>query len=171
LLKGAMRAWLRPAPGRPRNVRIAIRLMCAGVAAQPAVLITVAVTAGSVRAAVARGYPGLAAAQHAVNASLVIDYVGASIGIVVWLALAWALVRGHARARTAMAGFPGSMTLSMLRSLRPAGRRHAQPTSAAGPPSRRAAVSVSAIGQGSAVCAGGAAGYPAGHSFPPGVRS
>jgi hypothetical protein len=114
LIKGAIRAWLRPAPGQPRHVRIAIRLMCAGVAAQLAVLITVVATAGSVRAAVARGYPGLAAAQHAVNVNLVIDYIGASIGIVVWLVLAWALVRGRALARTAMAGFFGSMTLSML---------------------------------------------------------
>jgi hypothetical protein len=114
LIKGAMRAWLRPALGQPRNVRMAIRLMCAGAAAQLAALITVVATADSVRSAVARGYPGLAAAQHAVNFNLVIDYVGESIAIVVWLELTWALLRGRARARVAMAGFFGSMTLSML---------------------------------------------------------
>jgi hypothetical protein len=114
LIKGAMRAWLRPAPGQPRNVRTAIRLMCAGAAAQLAALITIVATAGGVRSAVARGYPDLAAAQHAVNVSLVIDYVGASIGIFVWLVLTWALVRGHARARVATAGFFVSKTLSML---------------------------------------------------------
>jgi hypothetical protein len=114
LMKGAMRAWLRPAPGQPRNVRMAIRLMCAGAAAQLATLITVVVTAGSVRSAVGRGYPGLAAAQHAVNIDLVINYVGASICIVVWLVLTWALVRGRARARVAMAGYFGSITLSLL---------------------------------------------------------
>jgi hypothetical protein len=114
LIKGAMRAWLRPAPGQPRNVRVAIRLMCAGVPAQLATLITVVATAGSVRSAVARGYPGLAAAQHAVNVDLVINYVGLSICIVVWLLLTWALVRGRARARAAMAWFFVSMTLSML---------------------------------------------------------
>ena len=114
LIKGAMRAWLRPAPGQPRNVRMAIRLMCAGAAAKLAALITFVATAGSVRSAVARGYPGLAAAQHAVNANLVIDYVGASISIVVWLVLTWALVRGRARARVVLAGFFALMTLSML---------------------------------------------------------
>jgi hypothetical protein len=114
LIKGATRAWLRPAPGQPRNVRMAIRLMCAGAVAQLATLITVVATAGSVRSAVARGYPGLAAAQHAVNINLVITYVGASICIVVWLMLTWALVRGRARARVAMAGYFGSMTLSLL---------------------------------------------------------
>lgn len=114
LIKGAIRAWLRPAPGQPRNVRIAIGLMCAGAAAQLAVLVTVVTTAGSVRSAVARGYPGLAAAQHAVNVNLAIDYVGASIGIVVWLVLTWTLVRGRARARIAMAAYTGSITVSML---------------------------------------------------------
>jgi hypothetical protein len=114
LIKGAMRAWLSPAPGQPRNVRMAIRLMCAGAAAQLTVLITLVATAGSVRSAVARGYPGLTAAQHAVNVQLVIHYVGASIAIVVWLVLTWALVRGRARARVAMAWFFGSITLSLL---------------------------------------------------------
>jgi uncharacterized membrane protein YccC len=56
----------------------------------------------------------VAAAQHAVNASLVIDYADTSIGIVVWLVLTWALVRGRDRARTALAGYFGAMTLSML---------------------------------------------------------
>jgi hypothetical protein len=114
LIRGAIRAWLRPAPGQPRNVRIAIRLMYAGAAAQLAVLITVVATAASVRSAIAHRYPGVAAAQHAVNASLVIDYAGTSIGIVVWLVLTWALVRGRDRARTALAGYFGAMTLSML---------------------------------------------------------
>jgi len=114
LMKGAMRAWLRPAPGQPRNVRMAIRLLCAGVPAQLAFLITVVATAGTVRSAVARGYPGPVAAQHAVNVNLVIDDVGVSVGIVVWLVLTWALVRGRARARVSMAGLFVSMTLSML---------------------------------------------------------
>jgi hypothetical protein len=114
LIKGAIQAWLRPAPGQPRNVRIAIRLMFAGVAAQLAALITIVTTADSVRSAIARGYPGLAAAQHAVNVNLVIDYVGAPIAIVVWLVLTWALVRGRDRARIALVAYFGAMTLSML---------------------------------------------------------
>lgn len=114
LIKGAVRAWLRPAPGQPRNVRIAIRLMCFGVAAQLATLITIVTTAGLVRSAVAHQYPGLAAAQHAVNVNLVIDYISVPVGVIVWLVLTWALVRGRNRARTALAGYFATMTLSML---------------------------------------------------------
>jgi len=114
LIKGAIRARLRPAPGQPRNVRIAIRLMCAGLVAQCATLITIVTTAGSVRSAVAHQYPGLAAAQHAVNVDLVIDYVSKPIGIVIWLVLTWALVRGRNRARIALAAYFGVMTLSLL---------------------------------------------------------
>jgi hypothetical protein len=105
---------LRPASRPPRTVRTAIRLMCADAAAELAVLITVIATAGSVRSAVARGYPGLAVAQHAVNVNLVIDYVGASTGVGVWLLLTWALVRGRGWARIALAADFGVMSLSML---------------------------------------------------------
>lgn len=114
LIKGAIRAWLRPAPGQPRNVRIAIRLMCTGVVAQLAHLITLVTTAGLVRSAVAHRYPGVAVAQHAVNVNLVIDYISAPVGVIVWLVLTWALVRGRNRARTAQAGYFATMTLSML---------------------------------------------------------
>jgi len=116
LIKGAARAWLCPAQGQPRRARIATWLMCAGAAAQLAHLITVVTTAGSVRADVARGHPSLAA-QHAVDVGLVVYYIGASIGIVVWLMLAWALIRGRGRARIALAAFAGVMTFSMLLAL------------------------------------------------------
>jgi hypothetical protein len=56
----------------------------------------------------------VAAAQQAVSASLIMDYVSAAIAIVVWLALAWALVRGRGWARVALAAFLGAMTLSMV---------------------------------------------------------
>jgi hypothetical protein len=114
LIKGAIRMRLRPAGRPPRTVRAAIRLMWAGAATELAVLITVIATAGSVRSAVARRYPGLAAAQHAVNVHLVIDYISASIGIAVWLVLIWALTRGRDRARIALAADFGLMSLSML---------------------------------------------------------
>jgi hypothetical protein len=114
LLKGAIRMRLRMAGRPPRTVRAAIRLMWAGAAAELAVLITVIATAGSVRSAVASRYPGLAAAQQAVNVNLVIDYIGASAGIAVWLVLIWALVRGRDRARIALAAYFGSMSLSMV---------------------------------------------------------
>ena len=103
LIKGAIQVRLRPAPGQPRCVRIGIRLMFAGAAAHLAVLITIVATASSVRSAVARDYPGVAAAQHAFDTQLVIYYVLASLGIVVWPMLTWALVRGRDGARIALA--------------------------------------------------------------------
>jgi hypothetical protein len=114
LIKGAMRARLRPAQGRPRAARIAIRLMCAGVVAEIAHLMTVAMTAGSVRSAVGAAYPGLAAAQHTVTVNLVIDYTVTSIGIAVWMVLTWALMRGSATARGGLAAFCCALILYML---------------------------------------------------------
>jgi hypothetical protein len=49
-----------------------------------------------------------------VNVSLIMDCIGASVGIAVWLALIWALVRGRDRARIAFAAYFGTMSLSML---------------------------------------------------------
>jgi hypothetical protein len=89
-------------------------MMCVGVLAQCAAMIMIVITAGSVRSAVAHRYPGVPSAQHAVNASLVIDYVSAPVGIAVWLMLTWALVRGHGRARAALAAYSATMTVSML---------------------------------------------------------
>lgn len=114
LIKGAIRAWLWPAARPPRTVRTAIHLMYAGAAAHLAVLITTIATAGSVRSAVAHRYPGLAAAQHAVNVNLIIEYISEPIGILVWLLLIWALVRGRDRARCVLAAYFGVMTVSAL---------------------------------------------------------
>jgi hypothetical protein len=114
LIKGAIRMRLRMAGRPPRTVRAVIRLICAAAAAELAVLITVIATAGSVRSAVARRYPGLPVIQHAVNVNLVIDYISASLGIAVWLVLIWTLVRGSGRARIVLAANLGTMSLSML---------------------------------------------------------
>lgn len=114
LIKGAIRARLRPAPGQPRAARAAIGLILACAAAELALLITEVATAGGVRSAVARSYPGLAAAQHAVNVQLVIDYAGTPAGIASLLVLAWALTRGRGWARVGVVAYVGVMTLSML---------------------------------------------------------
>ena len=114
LIRGAVRMRLRLAGQPPRAVQTAIRLMYAGLAVQLAALITLVVTAGQVRRAVARSYPGLAAAQNVVNIHLLIDYISAALGLAVWLALIWALVRGRARARIALAADLGAMSVGLL---------------------------------------------------------
>jgi hypothetical protein len=117
LIKGAMRSRLWPAGRPPRTVQIAVWLMCAGVAAKVAYLITNVATAGSVGSAYARGYPSwaIAAVHHAVTVSLVKYQVEDVIGIGLWLLLAWALVRGHSLARFACAAwFVGLDCFDML---------------------------------------------------------
>jgi hypothetical protein len=114
LVKGAILMRLRPAPGLPRTVAAAVRLMWAGAAVTLAGLVTVIATAGSVHSAVAHRYPGLAVAQHVVNVQLAIDEIGAPIGIGVWLWLAWANNRGRDRARFAFAAFSGLNTIGTL---------------------------------------------------------
>ena len=67
LLKGALRMWLRPRQARPGTVRAAVALMCAGALVELGVVITVVVSAGSVRASVLHHDPGLTTAQwHAI---------------------------------------------------------------------------------------------------------
>jgi hypothetical protein len=114
LLKGAVRVRLWRAGTPPRAVRAAIRLMWAAAVAELAALITIVATSGHVRSAVARGYPGLAAAQHALTVNLITDYAGTPVGIVVWLLLIWALARGRARARIALAVYFGAMSLGLV---------------------------------------------------------
>jgi hypothetical protein len=119
LIKGALRMRLRPAARMPRAVQTAVRLMCAGVAAELGYLIINVATAGSVGSAYAREYPpgASAAVHHAVTVQLVKDDVVTAIGIAVWLLLAWALVRGHNLARFAFAAYFGFHCLNMLQAI------------------------------------------------------
>jgi hypothetical protein len=57
LLKGAARMWMRPRPGQPRTVFVAIRLMWAAALAELGLAITILASLGSVRAAVLYAYP------------------------------------------------------------------------------------------------------------------
>jgi len=115
LLKGAVRARLRPRPARPATVRAAVRLMCAGAAAELGAVIVIAVTAASVRAAVARHVLGLTAAQwHAVSLHLSIDEFIAPAFAVVWLLLAWANSRGRDWARPLFMAFFALVTAGIL---------------------------------------------------------
>ena len=106
LIKGAIR--MRMGLSRtPRTVLYAVRLMYLGAAAQLAVLITVILTAGHIRAAVrtamaAYHNPAVTAqVMHAVNIDLVVDTVVIPVLIVVWLFMAWANGMGYDWARVA----------------------------------------------------------------------
>ena len=114
LIHGALRMRLWPAAPRPRTVRAAVTLMLAGAAAELAVIITVAVTASTVRTAVAVRYP---AAVHAATVHQVLIYVSAPVAIGMWLWLAWANGRGEDWARMVSAACFGLLSLVMLGNL------------------------------------------------------
>jgi hypothetical protein len=115
LIRGALRMRLRVAGQPPRVVRSAIRLMYAGLVAQLAGLVIYIVTLGSVRSAVSRRYPGLVAAQHALNVNVAIHcYIAVPVALVAWLFLLRALVRGNHRARYGLAVYFASSCLSLL---------------------------------------------------------
>jgi hypothetical protein len=78
LLKGAARMWMRPRPGQPRTVFVAIRLMWAGALAELGVAITILATLGSVRAAVLNAYP---LAWPAMQAGLIKTSADAAAGM------------------------------------------------------------------------------------------
>lgn len=114
LIKGAVRMRLRMAGQPPRAVRAAIRLMYAGVAAQFAALVVYIATLGSVRSAVSRRYPGLAAAQHSLNVNVTIHWIAVPIALAGWLFLIRALVRGNHWARFGLAIYFAVSCLSLL---------------------------------------------------------
>jgi hypothetical protein len=111
LVRGAVRMRLWPAAPRPRTVRAAVKLMLAGAAAELAALVTVLVTSGAVRAAVAARYP---AAAHAVTVHQVTVLVAAPVAIGMWLWLAWANGRGEDWARMISGACFGLLTLAVL---------------------------------------------------------
>jgi|HubBroStandDraft_1064217.scaffolds.fasta_scaffold127184_2 hypothetical protein len=114
LIRGALRMRLWPAAARPRAVRAAVTLMLAGAAAEVTVVLTMIVTAGRFKAAVAARDP---AAVHAVAVHLGIDLAAAPIVIGLWLWLAWANGRGQDWARMISGASFGVITLSMLAAL------------------------------------------------------
>jgi hypothetical protein len=111
LLKGAARMRLRPRPGQPRAVFAAARLMWAGAAAELAILITVIVTADSVRSAIMRSHP---VAVPVAMSHVIADIVAVPLLIGVWLFLARAISRGRDAARFAFASFFLLLTMSVI---------------------------------------------------------
>jgi hypothetical protein len=119
LIRGALRAWLRPLRQCPPTVRAAVRLMYAGAVLELGYLATVIATEGSVRSAILARYPGLTAAQWhlVVLAHLLPDEIFAPVGIGLWLWMAWALGRGRYWARVVFSVIFGAATLSLLTAL------------------------------------------------------
>jgi hypothetical protein len=111
LIREAVRMRLRPASRPPRTVLTAVRLMCAGAAAELAAWIIYAVTAGSVRSAMARTDP---AQWHLVQAHIIAVEIAGPIGIGLWLWMAWAIGQGHDWARRVFTAFFSLVTLSLL---------------------------------------------------------
>jgi hypothetical protein len=111
LLKGAARMRLRPRAGQPRTVFAAARLMWAGAAAELAALITIIVTADSVRSVVMRSRP---AAVPGAMTHVVIEIVGVPIVIGVWLFFAWAISRGRDAARFGFTSFFLLLTMGVI---------------------------------------------------------
>ena len=111
LLRGATRMRLWPVAPRPRSVRAAVRLMLAGAVAELAGLITVLVTSGAVRAAVAARDP---AAMHALMVHQVSAMVGCPIAIGLWVWLASANGKGKDWARMLSGACFGVCTLTVL---------------------------------------------------------
>jgi hypothetical protein len=115
LIRSAVLMRLRPPVPRPRSVRTAVRLMCAGAVLELAAWGTIVVTAGSLMSALVRRDPGLTAAQMwVVHVHLVTDEVAAPIMAALWLFLAWANGRGHDWARPAFMAFFALTTLGLL---------------------------------------------------------
>jgi len=118
LLKGAVRMRLRPMPGQPRTVFLAVWLIIASVLTEAADLITLRATEGGIKASVIARYPAYAhAIGHAVNLQVTIELITGPIGIAVMLCLAWMIVKGKQRGRVAFALFFGVSCLSVLLSL------------------------------------------------------
>lgn len=119
LIRGALRAWLRPLRQCPPTVRAAVRLMYAGALLELGILVTVIVSESSIRSAILARYPGLTAAQWhlIVLTHLLPDEILAPVGVAGWVWMAWAHGRGHYWARVVLAATFGLSTLGLLSAL------------------------------------------------------
>jgi len=109
--------WTRPrtsGPRPPRTIINAVRLMYAGAALELATLVTILVTAGSVKSAILGSHP---AVWHVALIHLTADEIGAPIAVVLWAWLAWANGRGYDWARLVFTAFFALTTLSLLNAL------------------------------------------------------
>jgi hypothetical protein len=119
---------LRARPGSgasrpPSTVRGAVGLMYAGAAIELAALITILLTAGSVRSAILGSHP---AVWHVALIHLHADEIAAPIAVVLWIWLAWANGRGYDWARLVFVAFFALSTLSLISALAGDAARYAR---------------------------------------------
>lgn len=101
LIKGAL--LIRLGLSRtPRTVLHAVRLMYLGAIAELGLVITLALSEGSVRAAIIRRNPGVTMAElQPLNRLFIVEIAGCFVVIGVWLLMAWASGKGYGLARVA----------------------------------------------------------------------
>ncbi len=116
LLRGALRARLRPPAPRPRPLRAAVRLMYMGAVLELVAAVTLVVTEHGVRSAIMASYPSLTAAQwHTiVMEDLLPKQIAAALAVGLWLVLAWANGRGRRWSRVVFAAFFALSVVNLL---------------------------------------------------------
>ncbi|HEY3867841.1 MAG TPA: hypothetical protein VGM10_05805 [Actinocrinis sp.] len=119
---GALRVQLRPRVARSDRPRqAAVRMMLVGALFELATLVTVAVTADTIRTSLLRRDPGYTAAQwhQEVTVGLHPLMVGAGFSVCFWLVMAWVIGRGGRwrGPRIAFACFFIMTTVSLLNGL------------------------------------------------------
>ena len=99
LIKGAL--LMRLGLSRtPRTVLYAVRLMYLGAIAELGLVITLALSEGSIRAAIIRRNPGVTMAElQPLNRLFIAEIAGCCVVIAVWLLMAWASGKGYGLAR------------------------------------------------------------------------
>jgi hypothetical protein len=106
LMANGLRLRLRPTVSRSEPWTLtAVRLMIVGAALELAAAVTILATAGDLTKRAAERSPGPHDAQWQAAVSGRVERVAlaAVVAVVVWLGLAWAVGRGHRRARVAFA--------------------------------------------------------------------
>lgn len=123
LLRGAARMHMGLSR-TPRTLLYAVRLMCLGALAELGVLITIAVTAGDIRASLLADNRWLARDPHKyawvvseVNTNITIDLIALPLMAVAWIGVAWANGKGSELGRVAAVGVFMLATVGLLTGL------------------------------------------------------
>jgi hypothetical protein len=132
LIRGGLRMRLRPAHRPPLTVRSAVRLMCFGAVVQLAAVVTMAVTAASTKAALAKE-PWLTPAQwHTLTSLMTFKEISGGIAVGLWLFLAWAMSQRRDVARFTFTALFALYTITLVIALAQHATAYAGPDLIAG---------------------------------------